>query len=278
MITAKTLITNKSKAREISWANPRIWLEPEETRLVDGLYPSQCLKDSDRANCLEELESGVIDISLVTDLAVTDPKTMSARPGNVVNHMAAADTPDDVRPRTDVETRRQRLVAERALREREFQQRVALEKAGQELSAMKPSGKADEKIEIKVDDPFRRGRIANILPPATILGMDKDEAPPALPPMTPLFADDREAAEIREKLDAPILIPESVINAEPGAQSLPDQANMTALPPMTKQASALVDKHRLTAADIARMKTSGRDGKLLGTDVEEYLLETSRKG
>jgi hypothetical protein len=87
MITLQTLITNKIQARTIRYIGKGIYLDKDQSMVVDGAYPASCVRAADVQCLTYEYENGLIDLSLITNLKTCTP---TAKEGKTSNAAAVA--------------------------------------------------------------------------------------------------------------------------------------------------------------------------------------------
>jgi pyruvate/2-oxoglutarate dehydrogenase complex dihydrolipoamide acyltransferase (E2) component len=238
-LLAKTLITNLcDKERDIRWAG--VSLKPGESRLVDGLFPSACKTDAEQKLMMAEIDAAKVDVILITNLACAGIDSLVAAragagkyAGKLTGHVQRQVLPQAAR-------REERLVAETALLEREAESRgkIAEEDAPGDLKHAEPDP-------LKKESPLQRSTLEEQSEEKTRRLMPETVLPKERP---------RREALGRTPKDA---------TAEANGPQIPIAAD----------AQALAERFQLTNAELSTIKGSGRNNRILSTDVTGYLAK-----
>ena len=236
-IIAKTLITNLTeKEMEARWAG--VSLKPHEARLVDGLYPTACKTPADVNLMTAEVDAGKVSLVLITNLTVAGVDSVAVAQAALTHKV-------ERQVHRVVESAKEREVAEQALHQREAVSRGMATQ--QEKEQLKISRTAGDKLKQGAQTPFRQATLNDTEPDAKLF-RDTDPRLLADKPTVHMFGQTPEGAT--KQMHA-------------GAQ-------------LALEAQALATKHQLTPAELSTIKGNGRGGRILGSDVQEYLTNVRK--
>jgi hypothetical protein len=292
-LIAKTLVKNlEAKEREIPWAG--ISLKPGESRLVDGLFPSACKTPAEQALMMAEIDAGKVEVTLITNLTCAGIDSFVAARAGAGKYAGKLTGTVQRQELPQVSRRQERLEAEAALLAREADSRSQIPPppiAGAEIPPDQMPGAPPAAPEEK---PARtaaemQGRMEESAPQPTetaeqILAKRETERTERQKQRQSAQAIQRGSLKEHEAEQRRQLMPDTVIPAKPAIRDALARTPKDATAEAKGASLTIADDARqlatqlgLTANELAFIRGTGRNNRIVAQDIKEYAAKKGVK-